>query len=716
MTAISGFFTNAVLGPLRPPAQIEQWDRDANDPFGFRQWESGNYKPDAKIGLVGGFDAQFESGVVLNFGEIEVVDAGFLTDTVVFTFNFGEINTHTDSFFDQMLAASSVGVNFKAFNMKFWVGNLTAFISVSSPIPQFHFLQSSGWKQGFNVTPGDTDTFVVPTSMPASGNILSNTSSVFISGVYQDVSFSNFVYLRGQFPTGSYPLGTFGGLGERSFTFNFSYDWTDINASVLVSDLLPCLSPVTPVVIPSIPPSGASLPSGMVSFWNLDENSPRIDKFGNTHLQGGLGIGGEPARASGVSINTVFASEFTRTNLEYLTASGISTDLRLDFGDEDFAVAGFVFLNSKPSVEMPILSKWVEPSDKQYMLAYDGPADAFAFSVSSNGTTATKVSGVTFGSPSIGTWYHVYAHHDSVANQLAIAINSGVLDLTSHAGGANQGANNDFELGGTSLSTGRSTFNGRLDAFGVWERTLEVIERVALINEFGSTSGLQFPFNLEGSVSQGINAFWRMNEGSGLSRFDVINGIELQNFNGVKDRVGLIGSGSDFDRDAQTYLEASGFELLAYSDEDFTVGGFFSFNPLAGGQITTPMISKWQAAGDNLEYLLSFDTVANGFTLSVASGGAQGSIVSVTASGVAQSGQWHRVVGWHDSVNDTINIKLDDDVENSATFIGGIHSGIAPFRIGGIPESGIFFDGGVDGVGQWRRLLTAKELGEWFNG
>jgi len=712
MTAISGFFTDAVLGPLRPPAQIQQWDRDANDPFGFRQWESGNYRPDAKIGLVGGFDSQFESGNVLNFGEVIADDSGFLTDTVVFTFNFGEVNGHPDSFFDQMVAASSIGTNFKAFNMRLWTGNVNAFTSVSVPLPTFHFLQSSGWKQGFNVTPGGANTSVVPTSIPPSGNIFANNTGVFISGVYKDVSFSNFIYMRGEFPAGSFTLGTYGGLGEDSFTFNFSYDWTDINASVLVSDLLPCLSPVAPVVIPSIPPSGASLPSGMVSFWNLDENSPRIDKFGNTHLQGGLGVGGEPARASGVSSNTVFASEFTRTNLEYLTASGISTDLRLDFGDEDFAVAGFVFLNSKPSVEMPILSKWVEPSDKQYMLTYDGPADAFAFSVSSNGTTSTKVSGITFGSPSIGTWYHVYAHHDSVANQLAIAINSGVLDLTSHAGGSNQGANNDFELGGALFSTGRSTFDGRLDAFGTWGRTLEVVERVALINQFGSTSGLQFPFNLEGTSAQGINTFWRMNEGSGLSRFDVINGVELTNFD-VADRVGIVGSGSNFQRGMSSYLQASGIERLAFSDNNRTIAGWFNFNSVE--PTTTPLVSKWQAAGDNLEYLLSYDKKLQGLTFSVASGGSQGGIVSVTASGVAQSGQWHLMVAQHNSATDIISIKLDKDIANTASFIGGVHSGIAPFRIGGIPESGIFFDGGVDSMGTWNRLLTDQELGKLFN-
>lgn len=245
MTAISGFFTDIVLGPLRPPAQIEQWNIDANDPFGFKHWESGNYLPNAKIGLVGGFDAQFESGQSLNFGQTEASDTGFLTDTIVFTFNLGEVNTNVDSFFDEMIAASSVGTNFKAFNMKFWVGDLTAFSATGIANPVFHMRQSSGWLRGFSVVPGAANVVPVPSSLPSSGNIFSKSTGAFVSGVYNNFEFSNYVYLRGEFPSGVTPLGTYGGLGQKTFTFNFSYDWTDINAAVLLGDLLPCTTPVS---------------------------------------------------------------------------------------------------------------------------------------------------------------------------------------------------------------------------------------------------------------------------------------------------------------------------------------------------------------------------------------------------------------------------------------------------------------------------------------
>ena len=242
MVIVSGFFANKIVGPLRPPGQIEQWDKSQLDPSGLRHWESGNYKADAKIGLVGGFPAQLESGRALDFGLIDVIDTGFLTDTVIFTFNMGEVNNHVDSFFDQMVAASSVGTNFKTFNHKFWVGNVTAFTSSGVPTPIFHMRTSAQWIQGLNIFPNGSGVQIVPSAIPISGNIFAKQNNdVFISGAYKDLEFTHFVYLRGEFPSGVFPLGTYGGLGKGDFTFKFSYDWTDINANVLASDLKECL-------------------------------------------------------------------------------------------------------------------------------------------------------------------------------------------------------------------------------------------------------------------------------------------------------------------------------------------------------------------------------------------------------------------------------------------------------------------------------------------
>lgn len=235
--AVSGFFENSVVGALRAAGQILQWNIDQVSPSGWRHHESGQYKPGAKTGLVGGFTAQKESGIAIDFGQINIAESGFYTDTVALTFNLGEVNSNSDSFFNQMVANSSVATNFKAFNMRIWVGSLSAFSG--QPQPTFYFRNSADWRRGYHLFPSDSGVSVLPSSMPTSQNVLSKgDNDVFVSGNFLEKQFSHFIYIRALFPSGTigqgkdYALGTYGGLGQGDFTLKFSYDYTNIDSLV----------------------------------------------------------------------------------------------------------------------------------------------------------------------------------------------------------------------------------------------------------------------------------------------------------------------------------------------------------------------------------------------------------------------------------------------------------------------------------------------------
>lgn len=240
--AVSGFYSNQVIGSLRAGGQISQWNHNSVNPSGHRHHESGVFKADAKyVPFRGGFTAQKESGVAIDFGQVLASNSGFQTDAVILTFNLGEVNSHTDSYFNKMVDASSIGTNFKAFNMRFWVGNLTAFSGI--PNPTFYFLRSSEWREDFDFQPFisgiqmlglSSGVQQLPLIMPEDQNIYAKTNEiVFISGNFKEKEFTEFIYIRGVFPSGNYLLGTYGGLGLNTFTFKFSYDYTDINANVI---------------------------------------------------------------------------------------------------------------------------------------------------------------------------------------------------------------------------------------------------------------------------------------------------------------------------------------------------------------------------------------------------------------------------------------------------------------------------------------------------
>ena len=231
--SISGFYQGFVIGDLRPPAQVIQWNPSMPSPSGIRHWESGLYKPTAKIGFRGGFNAQGETGDIINFGEIYIADSGFYTDTIVLTMNMGEVNKHPDSFFD---SAVGIATNFKQFNLRFWLHNID---SIAQYNPIFYYLQSAEWRRRFVLRPSFPGTLVVPSSMSDTQILFVRNDEIFMSGAYKDKEFSNFLYIVGLFPSGINPfvLGTYGGESMNNFVWRFSYDYTAINANVLPGDL-----------------------------------------------------------------------------------------------------------------------------------------------------------------------------------------------------------------------------------------------------------------------------------------------------------------------------------------------------------------------------------------------------------------------------------------------------------------------------------------------
>lgn len=263
----SGFFASSVAGHLRPSAQIVQWNIASPNPSGLRHVESGAIKRTAHGNHRGGFTAQKESGVAINFGSKSVSDGdAFSTDTVCLTLNFGQINENPLSRFEQMWnnGSGEAAKRLLGFNFRFWVGSLDAFSTValsgSTPIsgtkPNFFFRESAQWRRSYSLERTEpsgltssgtfpsgapqvpvSGVFVLPSSMPTFPNIYSRERDISISGSFKDREFTNFVYLRGFFPDlpsgQKYKLGTYGGLGQNTFTLKFSYDYTAFDANII---------------------------------------------------------------------------------------------------------------------------------------------------------------------------------------------------------------------------------------------------------------------------------------------------------------------------------------------------------------------------------------------------------------------------------------------------------------------------------------------------
>lgn len=180
------------------------------------------------------------------------------------------------------------------------------------------------------------------------------------------------------------------------------------------------------------------------------------------------------------------AAHFALANTQFLSIANNNT---LNFGDQDFSVATWVYFDSIATNEV-LVGHW-SPSanDRSWNLNYDLSFGKFRFIVFDN-TNSTNMQVRTTDTISVNTWYFVVAWHDSVNNTLNIQVNNGTVSSVSWAGGVRQ-SNADFIVGAAAGTTNNFYTDGRIDGLGLWTKVLSSDERTTLYN---SGSGVEYPF------------------------------------------------------------------------------------------------------------------------------------------------------------------------------------------------------------------------------
>jgi hypothetical protein len=230
--------------------------------------------------------------------------------------------------------------------------------------------------------------------------------------------------------------------------------------------------------------SAPSLLTDLISWWTLDETTgSRVD----THGSNDLGVAAAPGYVSAKIGNGVDLNGTT----QYLyndAQRGLVT------GNNDWSIAGWVNLDVlSPDLLDSIFSVTANNgvgsnTYADLLLEYRaGTEDRFTLSMYSS-TTRKFVNASTFGLPSTGTWYFLYAYHDSVANELGISVNNGTIDTQSYTGTPNSNQ--------ARINIGRFSpsfpylLNGKVDEMGLWQRLLTPAEVTELYN---SGTGIGYP-------------------------------------------------------------------------------------------------------------------------------------------------------------------------------------------------------------------------------
>lgn len=203
-----------------------------------------------------------------------------------------------------------------------------------------------------------------------------------------------------------------------------------------------------------------------------------------------------------------------------------------------------------------------------------------------------------------------------------------------------------------------------------------------------------------------------MDETSG-SRADSHGSNTLTDNNTVGNATGIINLAALFVSANNEYLSHASNASLETGNIDFAFSLWFYVNTTQN-QI---LLSKDDDGPGGRDYTIALSS-AGALKAYFNGGGGVGVNEVVTSNGAISTATWYYVVVWHDATADTWNMRLDDTTTYTAN-TGGTSPDVsaAEFEIGRREYSGAEepFDGRIDEVGFWKRVLTGAEITQLYN-
>lgn len=214
------------------------------------------------------------------------------------------------------------------------------------------------------------------------------------------------------------------------------------------------------------------------------------------------------------------------------------------------------------------------------------------------------------------------------------------------------------------------------------------------------------------SMKTNLVGHWSLEAASG-ARVDDIGGNTLTDGNTVTQAVGKVGNAAQYTAANSEFLALADNAALSMGDIDFTLAAWVYLDSKTA---IRPIISKYGGAG-NREYILRYNSGNDRFDFLVSNDGTNSApLVTAATFGSPSLATWSFVVGWHDSVANTLNIQINNGTVDSAAHTTGVFDGNTAFEVGSRTIGSQFFDGRVDQAAVWKRVLTTQERTDLYSG
>jgi hypothetical protein len=220
------------------------------------------------------------------------------------------------------------------------------------------------------------------------------------------------------------------------------------------------------------------------------------------------------------------------------------------------------------------------------------------------------------------------------------------------------------------------------------------------------------------SLLTSLISWWALNEASG-NAVDSHGANTLTETSGtIASATGKVGNCRDFEAGDTEYFERADNADLSTGDIDFTIACWLQLESKPANPMEAA--SKFNRTENQREYTLGWLNTTDRLRFLVSSDGGNTNVGQATANnlGAPSTGVWYFVVCWHDAAANTVNIQVNNGTVDSTAYSLGVLDGSSAFRLGAVSDTtaALFWDGLLDEVAIWKRVLTTDEKTWLYNG
>lgn len=212
------------------------------------------------------------------------------------------------------------------------------------------------------------------------------------------------------------------------------------------------------------------------------------------------------------------------------------------------------------------------------------------------------------------------------------------------------------------------------------------------------------------TLTNGIISYWRLDESSG-TRVDVMGTNSLGSSNSVTSVAGVITNAASFAAASSQFLGTATNTTARQGNYDFTLAGWFRLRNKPGGPLI--VAGQWGASG-NFGFSLQWQSAPEGLYFYTSTNGVESSTRAAYVATLTTN-TWYFFVAQHDSVNKKTALIINETSYNTASVPSGVFQSTMNFYLGARGDAGSYWNGEIDEVGWWKRLLTGTERSALYN-